>query len=349
MLAKLHILVPFEMTVPLGAEYKIYGYEEDGYRIHFDVPSTSGKPRPVDSPEEVLINGKTALHADVITIVFQKDQFERGISSSIDPPLPLIQKSLNSFLERLKYVSKAPQVRPLDFEKSQWHLQYLNDDGSELEKAEGQLRGRGTRAFSFSFLGCDPALWDHLFTLPIDFEPPAWHALLVDSRGALPHIGTALVLATTALEILIAEILNQLVKKTSVPPELWDWINGRGNWQKEPSVDEQYDVLLRIMTGHSLKEDNTLWEGLKNLRSARNSFVHEGVAKLGRAKLTVNDVLPMLNRADEIVSKIREWIPEDYRWPVIDHKITIQMSKLIAGTSNHPLNTDAPTSGAPVS
>lgn len=347
MLAKVHVLVPFELILPLGAEYKLYGFEEGGYRIYFDVPSLSGKPRPSDSPEDVLINGKPAMHADVISVVFQKDQFERGISSEIDPPVSLIQKSLNSFLERLKYVSKAPQVRPLEFENSQWHIQYLNDDGSELEQTEGLCRGRGTRSFSFTFLGCDPGLWDLLFTLPEGFEPPAWHTLLVDSRGALPHVGTALVLAATALEIFIAEQLGQLAKRTTIPPELWDWINDRGNWQKEPSVEEQYDDLLKVLTGHSLKEDNALWEGLKNLRSARNSFVHEGIAKLGREKLSVKEVLPMIGRAEAIVSKIREWIPEECRWPVIEHSITFQMSKIIAGPSNPPLITDAPHIGVP--
>lgn len=349
MLAKVHFLVPFEIILPLDAEYKIYGYEEDGYGIYVDVPMVSGKQRAFDSPEDVQINGKQAIHADVISVVFQKDQFERGISSEIDPPISLIQKSLNKFLERLRYVSKAPQVRPLEFDNSQWHIQYLNNDGSELEQTEGLVRARFTRRFSLSFLGCDPGLWDLLFTLPEGFEPPAWHTLLVDSRGALPHVGTALVLAATALEIFIAEQLDQLVKRTTIPPELWDWINGRGNWQKEPSVEEQYDDLLKIMTGHSLKEDNVLWEGLKNLRSARNSFVHEGVAKLGRKKLSANDVLPMIGRAEEIVSKIREWIPEECRWPMIEHTINFQMSKIIASSSNPPLNTDVPPSGgAPV-
>ena len=190
-------------------------------------------------------------------------------------------------------------------------------------------------------MGCDPALWDLIFTLPEGFEPPAWQAILIDARGALPHVGTALVLAATALEIFIAELLNELVKKTQVPAELWDWINDRGNWQKEPSVEEQYDVLLKIVTGHSLKDEGALWEGLKNLRSARNSFVHEGVAQLGRKRLSANDVLPLIARADAIVAKIREWIPEECRWPLIEHTINIQMAKLLFGPTNSPPTTSA--------
>lgn len=350
MLAKLHILVPFELTLPVGEKYKLYGYEEDGYHIFFEMPSWSGKPKKPDDPEHLEIDGKAAIQADVIRVCFQKESFDRRIDAAIDPPEALIQKTLNSFLARLKFVSHAPQVKPIEFQSSKWRIQYLNDDGTELEQAEGYFRGRATHGVSFSFLGCDPILWDLIFTLPDGFEPPAWHGLLIDSRGALPHVGTALVLAATALEIFIAELLNELVRKTTMPPGLWEWINDRGNWQKEPSVEEQYDVLLRIATGHSLKEENVLWEGLKNLRSARNSFVHEGIARLSRTKLSPNDVLPLIGRADEIVAKIREWIPEDCRWPAIEHSINIQMTKVILGPSNPPLNTGAPPEGgAPIS
>ena len=349
MLAKLQIVVPFELTLPLGDQYNLYGYEEDGYRIFIDVPSASGKPRPLDAPEHVEINGKAALHADVITITFQKKTFERRIELPVDPPEALIQKALSSFIGRLKYASKAPQIKPIEFRGSQWHIQYLNDNGTELEQAEGYIRGRWAHNFSFSYIGCDPALWDLIFSLPEEFEAPGWHTLLVDSRGALPHIGTALVLAATALEIFIAELLDRLVKEGPVPLELWDWINDRGNWQKEPSVDEQYDILLKVMTGHSLKEDNNLWEGLKNLRAARNSFVHEGATKLGRATLSIMDTLQLIGKADAIVTKIRDWIPEHCRWPEIAHTVNMQFSKLIVGASNVPPSADAPPNDASVS
>lgn len=120
----------------------------------------------------------------------------------------------------MKYVTKAPQVKFIDFLRCQWRLTYLNDDDSELEQEDGYLRGRGSLNLSFSFLCCDPALWDSIFTLPVDFELPAWYALLVDSRGALPHVGTALVLAATALEIFIAELLDKLVLGTTIPNSL---------------------------------------------------------------------------------------------------------------------------------
>lgn len=328
MLAKLHLQVPFELTLPQGDQYKLYEFVDDGYRIRFDVPSPSGKPFPVDAPEQVAINGKPAVIADVISITFQKEQFSRGIDSPIDPPQDVIQKSLDFFLARLKYVSKAPQVRPMQLGDSHWHIEYLNDDGTELEQVDGLVRGRGSRRFSFSYLGCDPALWDLLFTLPGDFDIPAWHTLLVDSRGALPHVGSALVLAATALEVFVAELLEKLAQDSSLSGEFWKWLNSR---KKEPSVEEQYDVLLKEFTGHTLKEDNKLWAAFQNLKNVRNTFVHTGIAKLGEGVVSSNDALQRIGDAESIVLKIREWIPEKHRWPLIEHSIEIQFIKLISG------------------
>jgi hypothetical protein len=347
MIAKLHIIVPFNFILPLGDQFQIYGYEDEGYRITFDVPSPSGKPSSIDGPDSVQINGKTGVQADVITITFQKDTFSREISSLIDPPEQLIQRTLRWFLDRLKYVAIAPQVKMIDFPSCQWRLRYLNDDGSELEQTEGLIRGRGTAKYGFTFIGCDPILWSEIFSLPKEFEAPAWHTLLIDSRGALPEVGTAIVLAATALEVFIAELLGRLVKETSIPDSLWSWINDRGNWQKEPSVDEQFDILLKILSGHSLKEDNTLWEGLKNLRSARNSFVHEGVAKLGRTPLSMPETLQLIGLADFIVAKVREWIPEKYRWPVFQHTFQYEISKVIAGPSKTAVESAMPEKTPP--
>lgn len=336
LLAKLHVLVPFEITLPERTQFKIYHTEKDGYQIIFDIPSRSERMPQPDPAEKIVMNGTDAFQADVITITFSKPSFERKAGSPIDPPEPIIQYALNYLLGRMKYVTKGPQVKPINFPLCQWRLEYLNDDGSELEESEGYIRGRGTHSFSVTLLGCDPTVWDNIFTLPNDFEPPAWHTLLIDARGALPHIGSALVLAATALEVFIAELLDELIHETPVPGILWKWINDRGDWQKEPSVEEQYDILLKTITGHSLKEDNELWEGFKNLKTARNSFVHKGVAKVGRAVLSVHETTTLIGKADAIISKIREWVPEQSRWPELQHQIKFQITKRLTAPTKPP-------------
>jgi hypothetical protein len=328
MLARLHVWLPFEVALIEGAEYQLYGFESDGYLVQFHIPSRSDLPRPAQA-SQVTIGDKPAFQANVLTIVFQKESFNRANSSPIDPPESLIKLALEYLIGRLRYVAKALQVKSVDFPRCQWRLQYLNDDGSELEESPGFIRARASLQFSLSFLACDPVLWDCMFSLPANFEPPAWHTLLLDARAALPHIGTAVVLAATALEVFIADLLNTLAKESAIPEQLWSWINDRDDdFFKQPTVSEQFDTLLKVLTGHSLKEDNVLWQAFVNLKNARNKFVHEGVARIGNSRSLVSqtDASALLGHADAIVAKIREWIPEKHQWPVFVSSPKIQFT-----------------------
>ena len=95
-------------------------------------------------------------------------------------------------------------------------------------------------------------MWQDIHELPPDYEPPAWEELLLDAEAEFPRIGPAIVLAATALEVLISQVLDRLAAQSSLPAPLWQWINRRG---EEPAVDQQYDALLKFFTGHSLKEE----------------------------------------------------------------------------------------------
>jgi hypothetical protein len=166
-----------------------------------------------------------------------------------------------------------------------------------------------------------------MFSLPATFEPPAWHTLLLDAQAALPHVGTAVVLAATALEVFIADLLNLLAKESAAPKPLWDWIVDRDDdFFKQPTVSEQFDTLLKVFTGHSLKEENVLWQAFANLKNARNKFVHEGVARIGNSESSVSqaDALALLGHAGAIVEQVREWIPEKHQWPVFVSSSKIQ-------------------------
>ena len=147
---------------------------------------------------------------------------------------------------------------------------------------------------------------------------------MLDAQSDLPRVGPAVVLAATALEVFISYILDRLANAGSVPPRLWDWINKRGDYVREPTVEEQYDVLLMFFTGHSLKAEPKLWESFRNLKTARNSFVHEGTATIGATRVSVETARRLLASASDIISKVREWLPPELHWPVFKHAIQIE-------------------------
>jgi hypothetical protein len=74
-----------------------------------------------------------------------------------------------------------------------------------------------------------------------------------------------------------------------------------------------------------LKEEVPLWEAFKNLKTARNSFVHEGVARVGGVEINFDKAKALIKSASEIISKVREWIPADLHWPEFKHEIKIEM------------------------
>jgi hypothetical protein len=118
-------------------------------------------------------------------------------------------------------------------------------------------------------------VWDCIRSLPIDFSLHTWDALLLDAVSLLPDVAPAIVVANAALETFIPWALNQLHDGKKFPPKLWSWIHNRGDWYKEPSVEDQFDTLLEVLSGRSLKEDKDLWEAFKNLSSSFADFATE--------------------------------------------------------------------------
>ena len=337
MIAVLHVKLPFEVLIQEGEKYKLYDYEDDGYIVRAGIPALTDMPRPEGGPDSIILNGKKSFNAGAITITFKKDSFERKVGEPVDPPYTVMNRAIDSLLTRLKYASRAPQIQPITLPGTAWRLNYFNDDGTELEQQDGYLRGHGALALTFSWIACDPDLWDIVHSLPPDFVAPEWRTILTDAKGALPHVGTAIVLTATALEVFISRILDALQPGSDLPAKTWSWINDRSNRQNNPTIEEQYSDLLEMLCGHSLKSNADLWQSFKNLKTARNTFVHEGTAKIGGVAVTLDQASNFILLADKIISQIRDWIPEEMKWPEFQHRVQIQFVQRI--------QREAPTEG----
>jgi hypothetical protein len=286
MLVRLHVVLPFDVALPEGEQIRLYTYEEDGCVITVYPPMRSDAPSNSAPPESVKINGVTAIIANGLQIDFQRSEFDRTPGSPEDPPSAVLQRAVDSFIERLRYVARAAHVHAVSLQTTTWRLRYLDDEGSELPTSS-KVVGRGGNAFRWSLVGVNKTLWDQLHELPGDFTPPPWDGLRLDAQAALPHVGTAVVLAATALEVFIEVMLEQLAARSDVPKNLWQWVVSRKNPLCNPDVEEQFDTLLGHFVGHSLKENPDLWGSFMNLKRARNTFVHEGVATIGEQPVTV--------------------------------------------------------------
>ena len=335
MLARLNILMPYTVTVAEGEQFSVHEAEDGDYRVRFLPPQRDPAMIFGREPTGLTLNDKPAFQANVMRIDFHKESFDRTTDGPIDPPEDVIRRAVGYFHARLRFATRAAHASTISFPWSQWRLEYLNDDGSPLDAQEGYVRARGTIQFHWSFIGMSVEVWDDMFALQPEFKVPVWDGLRLDALAALPSVGTAVVFAATSLEVFIGVLLDELASKHGLSASLWAWTRDRdGKILQQPSVEKQFDVLLKEFTGRSLKQEAALWEAFKNIKSARNSFVHEGVATVGNTALTKDDAAILLRRIDSIIEKIREWISEDMRWPVSQAKAKLQFTQMLIEPPN---------------
>jgi hypothetical protein len=350
MLARLAIHVPFHIGLSKLAKFTVYEYEWQGYTVRVFPPSYTEERSSTD-PDELTINDEPAVLANVLNIEFQREAFDRTEDGPVDPPEDVIRHAMLSFINRLRHVTRGFNVRALVFPEGDWRIEYLNNDGSKLEASPGLVRARGKRKFvSASFTGLTPSMWTSIHELAPEYEPPAWEVLLLDAQAELPNIGTATVLAATALEVFIARVLDQLALERQMPRELWIWINNRNDYRQEPTLVEQYDTLLKMLTSHSLKEEGALWEDFQHLKRARNTFVHEGSARFGAMFVDARRAGTLIGGANAIIGKIREWVPDSLRWPVYEHQYRFGFTKAIGSRPSgqqEGAESDKPVGGTP--
>jgi hypothetical protein len=280
-------------------------------------------PSPAPQPsKQVRVNGAPAIIVNVLVIDFHRDEFDRRKDSWAledllggDPPVSLAFDLANTVLRRIRYITRGPNLRPLDFTSTAWRLDYRTDAGEELPADPDRFRARvaGNTKVEVTVLTGDA--WEAVWGLPSDFISQAWDDLLLDATSLLPEVGASITVANAALEAFSIWVLGVLAARSDIDPILWKWLSDRGDFYKDPSVSERFDVLLKVLTGTSLKDNGDLWEAYKNLRDARNSFSHTGTAIIGkrRKQVTSADAAGLVQKAGDIVTWIEKLLPESVR------------------------------------
>jgi hypothetical protein len=363
MIARFTVLFPFKIHVREGDSLPPHEFDQDGYHIKIYPPmaamidyaafeegsgvsfrSALQQIKPAEQQianQDRMIDGAPTISANLIQIDFMKDDFDRRKpkSSSFpaetegDPPLALMISVLNGFLGRLRAMIRGVPIRQASSE-SLWRMRYLDDNGEELPINPELIRGRTGGKYTLAVVGLNAATWEKANSLPSDYVPPTWDTLLLDAVAMLPEIGAALVLANAALEIFIATTLDSLARLKQFPSDLWHWINDRDDdYRKQPSVKEEYDILLKTFAGKSLKEENDLWTSFVHLRDARNSFAHNGIAMIGKGKktiVTLDDARHLINEAHAIVDWIEKMLPDELRRPRIERQANLMVQMQIS-------------------
>jgi len=363
-IARLRVLLPFFFSVREGddlpplhcssGEYQIKIYPPLQTAVDFrSVIGLSAIPLnelvtklvPTDPPSKtdlITVDRKPAVQANLLQIDFVKPEFDRRhvntashgeFEASGDPPIRLCFEVANNFLQDLRTLTRGSQVRTITHRSTVWRLDYFADDGTELAQEEGKYRRRVGAHISLAATAIAEGIWHQARELSIDYRPPTWDTLLLDAEALLPELGASIVLAFAALETFISWVLDNLAQRSELKPELWQWINDRENWLKEPSVTERYNQLLRIFTNKSLKDQPELWESFKKLNTIRDTFAHTGKLELGGEEVTVEDAYKMIGRSKEIIDWLESTLVEELRRPKLQRPVEVGITKLLFGPS----------------
>lgn len=356
MIARFTALLPFSLTMHAGHNLRPVEVEFEGLkaRVHppqqgspaapmhpllpqlYDLAASSkrlypGQPTVVDG---ATLNDTPIFPADLIVIDFIRESFDRsmelasrGDKMETDPPLPVAFGLANNLLDRLRSVSRGGIIKPIDRDSVHWRIQYLNDDGGELVQQAGHVRTRVGAKFHWSFVRISENVWKDAWKLPKDFTSHPWDRLLMDAEPLMPNSGAAMAVLNAALET-FAYWMNQILfEHSTIDRTLYEWVNDRKDWMKEPSVLDRYDVLLKVFTGKTLKDEPFLWEALKKIRGVRNNFMHQGrlAPKKDAAELGVHEVYGLLQKANEIVNWVEALLPPEVHRPKLNETITTEM------------------------
>lgn len=342
MIARFQALIPFHVLVEADLDQRIEPEEivigdlkaliYPPHHSKLDVGDVSGEseaapnevPKRLDpaEPQSPLpgaeIGGNPVILGDVIRIDFLRDQFDRSVDSSDWNMLVNVGFNLaNSWLRRFRTLNRIAWAKPLTADGVPWKVAILEDDGTIPEKEEGRWRQLLGSSSTVKYTGLDSYIWNAITSLPTNYEPQPSDELLLDAYALLPQVGPAIVLAYSAIETRVAQTLDRLAILTSQNPVLWSWLTDRGDFTKDPSTSEQLDVVAKALTGKSLKDDQQLWEKFRNLREARNKFVHEGKATIGRPGAVVdgNKAGELVQGAELIIDWLDSLLPQDERRP----------------------------------
>jgi hypothetical protein len=360
MIARVRILLPFKFSVVNNDAFRVHEFNKGEYRIKIyppfqcdisgdDTEYTSPIPQrdlleklkplePQTATDLIKLNGSSTIQANLLQIDFIKSTFDRNRIlerddrfNSGDPCPGLIFDVLNDFLNCLRTFTRISSIRTLNYLRSYWRLDYLTDDEKEMMLESNLNRRRLQGPVTWQVVSLTGDMWDEFWKIQKDYQPCTWEQLILDAKYQLPNIGTSIILAWSALETFIAWYLTQVAAK-NLSEELWNWINNRDDdWYKQPSVTEQFDSLLKLFTRKSLKDEPTLWEAFQNLRSARNSFSHEGKAMIGRRDNRKEVSLELASNLVVKAQSIIDWtiglLPQELRRPWYSKKIDFTFTK----------------------
>lgn len=129
-----------------------------------------------------------------------------------------------------------------------------------------------------------------------------WEDFIEDSKVALKEddLKRATLYAAIACEIFIKGYTEKVSKERGISPVFWKYLKDP---KTETRVLSYYNEILHLVTGHSLKDENTeMYKKLKLIFNARNKIVHEGRLPSNWNPTQINQLTESIKASESIIS-----------------------------------------------
>lgn len=344
MIARFRVLLPFTFTIAFDTKFTSVYFEYGEYKVMLYPPAqaniensaaniTSQTPL-VDlganleaaflaTPTKAIkVNNKETIQANLLQIDFvARRNFNRAIGQrEIDPPVESFLEIANRFIEKFRSLGSFPNINKLSSETVvAWRIEYLTDEGTELEKDESLSRAVHSAKNFWQANILTAELWCKSTENFLDFKPYVWDSLMLDAFAqSATDVNAAIVLTNAALEAAVDFTLDVLARNSKISYQSYEWLANKRDFTKQPSAKEKFDELLYLVADRSLKTENEdLWKAFLELRDARNSMVHEGraVIKKGKTKIPVDaqTAIKLLKKAAQIIDWLETLLPEQLK------------------------------------
>jgi hypothetical protein len=353
-IARFRILLPFAIAIPQNENLDPHEFDRGTYRIRVHSPYRTvldphdvemrsnvpllesidklGPTANLPANDTVRVNGVQTYDANALQIDFIKDEFDRRrakASNEGDPPPELGFDIANEFLQALRTVSRASMISFLAPDQTIWELAYLSDDGNLVDVHPEFLRRTVGAAQRWQVAPLNRGVWNNLDQLRREYSPSKWDSLLLDAEAMLPNVPSSISLANSALEMFSNWLLDHLPAVAELPSDVWEWFTNRRDHYQNPSIDDRYSDLLKILTGRSLKDEPELWQSYRDLRGARNNFAHTGRVSIRKngPELTRFEARALIERADLIINWCEGLLPAELRRPPRIQGVQVEINK----------------------
>jgi len=134
-----------------------------------------------------------------------------------------------------------------------------------------------------------------------------WEEVLLDARAALSDsdLKRATLYAAVSCEVFIKEYTSKASREVGICKEFWTYLGSR-----QPRVQDYYDSILMLVSGHSLKtEKPEMYKLVERLFKARNELMHEG--HFSPRKQLLMSLESDINTVNDIIAWVRSTCKRD--------------------------------------